>query len=561
MTDPRDGQKYKTVQIGKQVWMAENLNYKTEDSYCLGGKKSNCVKLGRLYTWSAARNACPAGWHLPSIEEFQTLFMTVGGTQDEKVVWQWNGVSKRLKSTRGWEEYGRGNDTYSFSALPGGTFRKTYYSYGYAEFWSSTPGRYSEEAYAMELAYEAGLDDEVLKYDGLSVRCLKGNVLEDPRDYQVYKTVKIGEQVWMAENLNYETEESERQRHNFGRLYTWKEAQQVCPDGWHLPNYDEWNQLLNYASKKGSNDEGWINLLSKEELLVHYDIVTAGRCIHEFDSFDDIKKHFGVKGNKDLDRRICQGDAYCSTYSQKRGRDLYGFNARIVSSIGAIGKDCDDYDYMAFWTSPGKDHHFFVSNVAEVIRRDGDESEVKDSEKFYVRCLEGKASSDENVLVDFRDGKIYKTVQIGEQVWMAENLNYEMDGSFCCDDKSTNCGKYGRFYTWEAAVKACPTGWHLPKFREYKTLISNSGGPENAGKKLKFTSDWREKGNGFSARPAGLCEIGGRAYDRDSFAYFWSSTENDQRAYSLELSYRINFASLKEDSNKSDGLSVRCIKD
>ena len=558
MTDPRDGQKYKTIQIGKQIWMAENLNYKTEFSTCLGDKKSNCVKLGRLYTWSAAGNACPAGWRLPSIEEFQVLFMTVGGTHDEKVEWRWNGVHKRLKSTRGWEKYGRGDDTYSFSALPGGfDYGDHLYGYGGAFFWSSTPGGYSD-AYAMVLSDDAELSKNP-KNLGLSVRCLKGNVFVDTRDYQVYKTVKIGEQVWMAENLNYEMEESECQGCNYGRLYTWKEARKICPDGWHLPSYDEWNQLLNYSSKKGSNDEGWINLLSKEEVLVHYDIVPAGICnVDEFGSFDDIKKCFGVKGNKDLDRRICQsGDTYCSTYSQKRGRDLYGFNARIVRSIIAFGNDCDDgYDYMAFWTSPDKDHHFFVSNAADAILSDNDESEVKDSEKFYVRCLEGEPSHDENVLVDSRDGKMYKTVEIGEQVWMAENLNYEMPGGFCDDDESANCGKYGRFYTWEAAVKACPTGWHLPNVREYITLISNSGGPENAGKKLKSALNWREngKGNGFNALLTSECPS------------FWSSTENDQSAYRLELCYGSDYARLEEGLKEdpfmpNGGLSVRCLKD
>ncbi|WP_290737324.1 FISUMP domain-containing protein [Fibrobacter sp. UBA3718] len=79
LKDPRDGRVYKTTTIGAQTWMAENLDYEIADSYCYNNDTSNCKKYGRLYTRDAALKACPAGWHLPSMEEFRILIKTVGG--------------------------------------------------------------------------------------------------------------------------------------------------------------------------------------------------------------------------------------------------------------------------------------------------------------------------------------------------------------------------------------------------------------------------------------------------------------------------------------------------
>jgi len=124
---------------------------------------------------------------------------------------------------------------------------------------------------------------------------------------------------------------------------------------------------------------------------------------------------------------------------------------------------------------------------------------------------------------DDRDGKSYKYVKIGEQVWMSENLNYAESGS-CYKGDSTNCTTYGSLYKWDAAISACPSGWHLPSSEEWEILMTTVGGVSTAGTKLKSKSGWSNNGTdnyGFSALPGGRY-ISGVGYDgvgRDG--YWW----------------------------------------
>lgn len=177
LTD-RDGNTYRTVKIGSQTWMAENLKVRTEGSWCYEDKESNCQKFGRLYNWDAAKVACPAGWHLPSKEELEILLKFVGGVQEN--AWKWENAGKMLKSTNGWNEYKgkncNGNDAFGFSALPAGERSNNgeFNNEGCrAYFWSSTED-YSS-AYYMNLHYSVvtallGLSNKNLWF---SVRCVK----------------------------------------------------------------------------------------------------------------------------------------------------------------------------------------------------------------------------------------------------------------------------------------------------------------------------------------------------------------------------------------------------
>ena len=182
------------------------------------------------------------------------------------------------------------------------------------------------------------------------------------------------------------------------------------------------------------------------------------------------------------------------------------------------------------------------------------------------RSSEGTIGS----ITDSRDGQTYKTVTIGTQVWMAQNLNYETANSYCYSDTPSNCSKYGRLYTWAAAKAACPTGWHLPAYEEFETLFTAVGGSSTAGTKLKLTSGWNDfegkSGNGvdaysFSALPAGR-RNGSEDYDYEgNVAFFWCSTEVDSsRVYYMSL-YDIDDGAYPYYIDKYFGFSVRCVKD
>ncbi|MDR1830802.1 MAG: fibrobacter succinogenes major paralogous domain-containing protein [Candidatus Fibromonas sp.] len=181
---------------------------------------------------------------------------------------------------------------------------------------------------------------------------------------------------------------------------------------------------------------------------------------------------------------------------------------------------------------------------------------------------------------DPRDGKVYKTVKIGGQTWLAENLNFEAEGSKCYDNDPKNAEKYGRLYNWETAKKACPPGWHLPTNEEWQTLIDCADGfapPENydykrdsetAGKKLKATSGWNKSGNGtdkygFSALPGGYGNSDGSFLNVGSYGYWWSAYEDAYGSYSAyyrDMLYSSGTA-YWHYYFKSNLRSVRCVQD
>ena len=237
------------------------------------------------------------------------------------------------------------------------------------------------------------------------------------------------------------------------------------------------------------------------------------------------------------------------------------FAVFILSSCYDIGDRDNPLD-------PGTDKYVAYGDFSSSVIPASSENHFSSSSQRIsseTNFISSSSSTSANLkkFIDNRDGKNYKFVIIGSQTWMAENLNYEMESSYC--DKDSRCTKYGRFYTWGAAMKACPDGWHLPTQIEWNTLFSAVGGNSIAGKMLKSVNDWKSgSGNdafGFSAQPAGNTEMEGYLYNDEGYrAYFWSSTE-----FGSDHAYRVTFNTFdgSELANyiKSSELNVRCIRD
>ncbi|MBS3813464.1 PKD domain-containing protein [Candidatus Bipolaricaulota bacterium] len=235
-------------------------------------------------------------------------------------------------------------------------------------------------------------------------------------------------------------------------------------------------------------------------------------------------------------------------------------------------------------------HTFEGAGIYPVKLTVTDDGGNEDSETETISAYPG-ASYDS--FSDPRDGKSYKTVKIGDQTWFAENINYEVsDGlSKCYDNNNSYCDTYGRLYSYSAATKACPSGWHLPSQEEWCTLLNHidstvgsCGVPGNAGdsvalgtdvgKKMKETHGWDRDGNGtdaygFSGLPAGLFD--GGFHLKDTVGAWWTptcvsggSTNIKPEECYTAISFGLVSTKSTVEGRRSDTSvcqSVRCIKD
>ena len=269
----------------------------------------------------------------------------------------------------------------------------------------------------------------------------------------------------------------------------------------------------------------------------------------------DDSKIFGLEGNldwgcSDPENDPLTYDLYFGTSSNPELKQ-----AGISDSLYNVGTLIEDTTY--YWKIVAKDNK---GNVTE-------------SPVWYFST---QPNGGYDTIYDSRDGKTYLTVDIGSQTWMAENLNYETPGSWWYYNSSEYGDEYGRLYTWEAALTACPSGWSLPSDDQWKTLEMALGMSKievnytgwrgtDEGEKMKSTSGWNNNGNGtnssgFNALPGGRRDSSGLFWDLSGDGIWWSSSEIDgttawRRTLFNELGHVFRFPYYK-----TDGFSVRCLK-
>lgn len=375
--------------------------------------------------------------------------------------------------------------------------------------------------------------------------------LTDARDGQTYKTVKIGHQWWMAENLRFAytqptstldsssfcRKDSLEYCERYGRLYIWSAVMDsaglfsddcigcgsgkkqgkvnirgVCPEGWHVPFYEEMKTLINYV---GGEETAALVLKSSQQ--GEWDDMSLGTDDYGF----SVLPAGGIDAFKEETRFwLANSDGF------EHATALYFMGIRKYTEFGAWYMD------MAFSVRCAKD-----SNPTEA----------------EIRALTGAATM---TFVDPRDGKTYKTVPIGKNEWMAENLNYEMEGSYCYDDADSNCTKYGRLYTYYAALEACPQNWALPNHDAWELLVNAT-----SGEIYTSTSGWNNYNGvdyyGLSLIPAGQRTSNSNHYESlGRSAELWSSTQYGgfNRADSnsaVRVSFRVSSERVLDEETKN----------
>jgi len=215
---------------------------------------------------------------------------------------------------------------------------------------------------------------------------------------------------------------------------------------------------------------------------------------------------------------------------------------------------------------------WIIGEVSHNDLLDGTNYEVSEKEDCNgveynpkIKFCSAGTVKDKGEFEDKRDGKKYKTVEIGNQTWMAENLNYEIAESRCYDNNSANCEKCGKLYNWFTATtkEICPEGWRLPNNDDWNTLDRAGGGKlkaRNGQESCSWTGYSCTDDYGFSALACGSALYFGDMYSFKSIGisgYFWSSTESSFRE---DGAYDYMAGSLNFDGDKYNLLSVRCIK-
>jgi uncharacterized protein (TIGR02145 family) len=588
LLDPRDSQSYRTIAVGGVRWMAQNLSYKADSSWCPSGAAGDtCARSGRLYSWSAAMGlqpafdtglwngtyaahtgVCPVGWHLPVPAEWSALLDAVGRDT----------AGPALRASRGWG-LSSGSDPFGFRALPAGRRNAVgnYTGFGSeADFRTSAEGKLGGSP-VFSIGTGATVDStSATKSGGFSVRCVQdaqGSVLDNSTALASLK-VDTGRFSPAFVSSKYSYVDSIPWNDSIlgltvsaASLHAGITIQDGIARAVKVPRD---TTVRIEVANAGSSQLYSIQVVHRPKPdsapILKLVSPARGTVVHNTGRLVAVWKAVTNKGiasarfaGSDFEAVRDSGSVYAAWYSDT-----------LNLSGGSFQEGLTVQDSAGTTTS----------DTATFIRLDTVPDTVTGNWNMTVKY---------GNLSDSRDGQGYRTVTIGKQTWMAQNLNYFTATSRCPSDSADSCAVYGRVYSWSDAMNTkvsyqsqwldsartsgpvqgvCPSGWHLPDSTEWSQLFSVVGSSA-AGRELGAVSGWNASSTvkfqdsvGFRALPVGDRMSGqGIWTNRGLQAMFWSKTEPDAYDATVLGAYtRGNFAYVYSGT-KSDLYPVRCLHD
>ncbi len=410
------------------------------------------------------------------------------------------------------------------------------------------------------------------------------NVQVVAQDGKTYKTVKIGRQLWMAENLNVSTyrngdtipqvqdpkvwsnfktgawcyyEGDERNGEKYGKLYNWYavvDSRGLAPKGWHIPSDDEWTELSTFlggkieSSSKIKSSKGWTN---------------------------------GGNGNNETGFTALPAGIRSVELFSFEGRYTYWWSSTEFDSYSAwnryLGFNTNDIGRSTGWKQFG--------NSIRCIKDADETNDSKLTQAFpeNKKFLVNKAPEKKETAIAVEETNNLSFIKIGEQAWLTQNLDvatfqngdtipeaknieeWESAGrlkrpAWCYYYDDTANEKYGKLYNWYAINDKrglAPKGWHIPTEAEWMKLVNESGGEKVAGGNLQSNE------NGFKGYLSGFRDVDGEFHNIGTVGYWWGLSEiSPGEAWSCSVNYFSEaFNSDGSPENKGKGFSVRCIKD
>lgn len=561
--------------IGKPAWCHFNFDPENERKY------------GKLYNWFAVndpRGLPPDCWLIPDEKDWKTLFEFLGGMTL---------AGGKIKSGNGWNNDGGGTDEIGFGGFAGGYCDSDgYFSvqgiYGY--WWCM-----KDSADGTARSYYTGSSSSEIFYDyfpksyGFSIRCLKKDhpindtnniikgIISDNRDNRIYKSVTIGDQTWMAENLdaavfrngdpikevksdnewdkagkeglpawcNYGNDPDNGKK--YGKLYNWyavHDKRGLAPEGWHVPDSTEWISMADFmggretAGELLKSSEGWINNGNgkgefgfaavpggerRADGLFH----SAGRHI-KFSSEEG-----GVNGAQYVLIEFCSEYMVISNINKTDG--LYVRCVQNKSNVASVS---------------GEE----TGHSSESAVRNGDESVKLGTQRWAIKNLDTDTFRNGDPIPEIRSDKEWEEAgKEGKPGWCYYN------------NDPANGEKFGKLYNWHAVGDnrgLAPKGWHVCSDSEHYKLTEFLG--KDAAEKLKALGEWsntdyKTDNVGFNALPAGIRFYTGDFSSSGNLGQWWHSDwDSKTRAHYHSLFNSINSMG-GYCTNKGYGLSVRCI--